>query len=149
MMPDQRRKEWCYYYSLSDLSRSRRVRLFTSRRPQSRTSSDLQLRFGFFPPVRAAAASNTVHLATLACLFVRGSVWRSPFLILSASSLGRRRLCVVATPAFAGRPRLRHTGVQLRLRDSLILADLLQRERVCIRPAQRWRSSKLRWRRLR
>ena len=104
MMPDQTRKEWSYYYSSSDSSRSRRVRSSTSRRPQSRTSSDLQLRFGFFPKARVAAASDTLHLATLARLFVRGSVWRSPILIWSASSLGRRRLCVIATPEFSGRP---------------------------------------------
>ena len=70
----------------------------------SRMSLKLQLRIGFFPATRAAAASDTAYLATLARLFVHGSVWRLPLLILSSSSLDRRRLCVVAIPAFAGRP---------------------------------------------
>ena len=54
--PDQRRKEWLYYYSSSDSSRSRRVRSFTSRRPPSSTSSDLDTRMSYFPIARAAAA---------------------------------------------------------------------------------------------
>ena len=107
--------------------------LVQSRRPPSRTSSDLDTRFVFFLAARAAAASDTVHLANLARLFVRGSVWRPSLLIWSTSSLGRRRLCVVATPAFAGRllklgRRMKHTEVQLRLRDSQILANLLKRK---------------------
>ena len=48
MKPDQRKKEWCLYYLLSDSSRTRRVRSSTSRRSPSRRSLDLQLRFGFF-----------------------------------------------------------------------------------------------------
>ena len=104
MRPDQRKKEWCLYYSLSDSSRTRRVRSSTSRRSPSRTSLDLQLRFGFFPTRLADATSDIAHLATLERLFVWESVWRPSSLIWSASSLGMRRLCVVATPAFPKRP---------------------------------------------
>ena len=104
MRPDQRKKELCLYYSLSDSSRTRLVRSSTSRRSPSRMSFDLQLRFGFVSTRRADAASDTAHLATLERLFIRGSVWRPPPLIWFASSLGMRRLCVVATPAFAKRP---------------------------------------------
>ena len=104
MRPDQRKKEWCLYYSYSNSSRTRRVRSLTSQRSQSRTSFDLQPRFGFYPTRLADATSDTVHLATLERLFVRESVLRPLSLIWSASSLGMRRLCVVATPAFARRP---------------------------------------------
>ena len=38
MRPDQRKKEWCVYYSLSDSSRSRRVRSSTSRQSPSKKS---------------------------------------------------------------------------------------------------------------
>ena len=103
MKPNQRRIEWCYYSS-SDSSKLRRVRSPTSRRQPSSISSDLDTRLSFFPKTRAAAASDTVHLATLARLFVRGSVWRSPSLTWSAFSLGKRRLCVIATPAFVKSP---------------------------------------------
>ena len=41
MRPDPSRKESCYYYLLSNLSRSRVVRSFTSRREPSSSSSDL------------------------------------------------------------------------------------------------------------
>ena len=37
---------------------------------RQRTSSDFDTRFGFFPVARAAAASDTAHLATLARLVV-------------------------------------------------------------------------------
>ena len=104
MGPDQKRMEWCYYYSSSDSSRSRRVSSTTSRRPPSSRSSNFDTRLSFVPVTRLAAASDTVYLAMLARLFVRRSVWRSPSLIWSAFFLGRRQLCVVATPAFAGRP---------------------------------------------
>ena len=103
MWPDQRMKEWCNYNSSSESSRPRRVRSSTSRRPPSRKSSDFDTRFVFFPLARAPAASDTAHLATLARLIVRGSVWRTSLFIWSTFSLGRRQLCVVATPAFAGR----------------------------------------------
>ena len=104
MRPDQRMNEWCYYYSSSDSLRLHRVRSYTSRRQPSSMSSDLHTRLSFFPVTRAAAAFDTVHLATLARLIVRGSVWRSLSLTWSAFSLGRRRLCVLATRAFVGRP---------------------------------------------
>ena len=45
--------------------------------------------------------------------------------------------------------KMKHTGVQFGLRDSQILADVLQREWVRIRPWQSWRYFRLRWRRLR
>ena len=48
MRPNQMMKEWCYYYLLSDSSRSRRVRSSTLRRQPSSTSSDLDTRLSFF-----------------------------------------------------------------------------------------------------
>ena len=101
MRPDQRKKEWCLYYSLSDSSRTRLVRTWTSERSPSKTLLDLQLLFGFGPTGLSDAASDTAHLETFERLFVRKSVWRPSSLIWSASFLVRRRLCVVATPAFA------------------------------------------------
>ena len=102
MRTDQK-KEWCLYYLSSDSSRWRRLRSSTSRLSPSKTSSELQLRFVFCPTRRADAAFETPHLATLANLFVRESVWRPSSLIWCASTLGMRRHCVVATPVFAKR----------------------------------------------
>ena len=104
MRPNQRMKKWVYSYSLSNSSRSRRVRWSTSRPPPSNTSSDLKSRLIFFPVAQAAAVSDTAHLDTLARLFVRGSVWCCSSLNWSAFYLKRRQRCVVATPAFARRP---------------------------------------------
>ena len=72
-------KEWCYYYSLSDLSKSRRVRSSSSRRQPSKTLSNLDTCLSFFPVAPAAAASATVNLSILTRLIVLGSVWRSVF----------------------------------------------------------------------
>ena len=104
MMPDQRTNEWCCYYLSSDLSRSCQLHSSTSRRSPSRTSSDLQLLFGFVLTGRANTSSDTTHLASLARIFVWGSVWNVSSLIWSVSLLSMRRLCVVATNAFAQRP---------------------------------------------
>ena len=104
MNSNQRNKEWWYYYWSSDKSRSRRVHSSTSRWQPSSTSSDLDTRLSFIPVRQAAAAFDIVYLATMARLFVWESVWRSTYLIWSTFFLCRRRLCVVATPAFAGRP---------------------------------------------
>ena len=45
--------------------------------------------------------------------------------------------------------RMKHTGVQFCLWDFQILADLLQREWLRIRPWLSWRYSRMRWRQLR
>ena len=152
MRPDQRKKELCLYYSLSDLSRSRLVRS-TSRRSPSRTSLDLQLRFGFFPTRLADVASEIAHLATLARLFVEGSVWQPSSLIWCASSLGMRRLCVIATPAFTKRPL--EPGLVVEAYKSPAPSPTFPTPCrfapacVRIRPAQSWQYSRLHWRRLR
>ena len=41
------------------------MRSSTSRRPPSRTSSDVDTHFVFFPSARAAAATDTAHLVNL------------------------------------------------------------------------------------
>ena len=154
MWPDQRMKEWCYDYISSDSSRSRRVRSSRSRRLPSRTSSDLNLRFGFFLAARETASSDTDHLATLARLFVRESVfgllcWFDRRFLWAGGCFASSRLRRLQNVRLKLGRKMRHTGVQHRLRDFQILADLLQRDWVCIRQAQSLRYSRLRWRRLR
>ena len=59
-----------------------------------------------------AAAFDTARLATLPHSFVqRSAIWPLSSLILAASSLGRRRLCLKAPPAYAG--RLVKTGTEV------------------------------------
>ena len=139
MWPNQRKKNKCYYSS-SASSGSRIVRSSTSRRPPSRTSSNLHTRFVFFSAARADAASDIAYVAISACLFVWGSVWR-PLLIWSSLFVAdggfewSRPWRLQHVRLILGRS-LRHIGVQLRLRDSQILADLLQLVWVRIRPAE-------------
>ena len=119
----------------------------TSRRLPLRTSSDLQLRFGFVPAARATAAFDTDYSATLARLF------ENQFYCLFVNLI-----CVFwAGDGFAwsryrrfqnvrlklGR-KIRQKMGQLRLRDSRILADLLQRVWIRIRLAQSLQYSRLR-----
>ena len=97
--------EWFYllYYLLSDSVLSCLLRLSTSRRLVSKTSSDWQLGFGFYPAAQKTSASDTDQLATLARLFVREFVWQPSLLIVFAFSLGMRRLWLIATSAIARR----------------------------------------------
>ena len=104
MRPDRRMKEWCESSS-SASSGSRRVRSSTSRRQPLRTSSDLHARLCFCPIPSVAAASETARFATLARSFLQESaIWSLSSLILSASYLGRRQLCLEAPPAGVARP---------------------------------------------
>lgn len=130
--------------------------MFTSRRLLLTTLSNLCSRFVCVPSTRTSAAFETANLITLAGSLVRKSAWSWPYYFPSdcLSSFGRRRFCVVALSTYAvvcvkqGRIQ-RRNRVQLRLRNSQIIANLLQRKRFCIRPGDSLRHCKLRWLQLR
>ena len=91
-----------------------------------------------FSSAGAAAASDTAHFTTLARLIGRGSVWRSyrwfdPRLLWAGGGFACTRLRRSQDVYLKLSREMKFTGVQFRLRDSQIIADLLQREWVRIR----------------